>query len=163
MPYMIKMTQKKYSIVLICITLFLLIRFGEIDLTRLFPKTAHQQEKLSSPQLSPVSIIIPSFAPTPTLAPNQKAIYTFYMQTTIHQTSPKGLILHQSDTGKVYTVDIGTVIFIGFGGDNYRISSSSPQGIFEVPKGEVHLPANAMGLFRVIRVGFGTITVTEEE
>ena len=99
--------------------------------------------------------------PTPTLAPGQKALYTFYIQATSNQSSQE-LVLSQSDTGKVFTADIGTLIILQqFGISNSHISHVSPQDIFKnfgSPE-TIHLPNNALGAFRVYRAGCGTITV----
>ncbi len=114
----------------------------------------------------PISTLTPSFAPTPTLAPGQKAIYTFYIQATTYTTSDKGLELEQSDTGKMFTVDIGTLIIVNFGRvSKFHVSASSPQAIFTNfgRPAIIHLPNNALGAFRVYRAGLGTINVTETD
>ena len=112
------------------------------------------------------STLTPSSAPTPTLASGQKATYTFYFQVTSHTTTDKALELKQADTGKVFTVDIGTLIIVNFGRvSKFHISSSSSQAIFtNLGRPEIiHLPNNALGAFRVYRAGVGTINVTETD
>ena len=122
--------------------------------------------------LTPTSTPIPSLnptyfllTPTPTLAPGQKAIYTFYIQASSHKSSQE-LVLSPSDTGKEFTVDIGTLIILEhFGVINIHISQFSHQAIFEnfgSPE-TIHLPNNALGAFRIYREGLGTITVVEKD
>ncbi len=105
--------------------------------------------------------------PTSTLAPGQKAIYTFYIQATSHETSPKGFSLKQSDTGKTFTVDVGTFISLDFGVvGKFHVSLSSPQNIFKCVGSEClphSSPENSITSFWVSRAGYGTITVTETE
>jgi hypothetical protein len=77
---------------------------------------SHQSPTQHTVQPSATPTILPMLIPTPTLAPGQKAIYTFYIQTTPHKiVFPRGMGIHQSDTGKVFTVDIGTLIDVNFG------------------------------------------------
>jgi len=103
--------------------------------------------------------------PTPTLAPGQKANYTFYIQATSHKTSPKVLGLAQTDTGKAFIVDIGTFIIVNFGRvGKFQLSQSSPQDIFKGAGSKyqrINLPNNAIGAYTVIRAGSATITVVE--
>src|SRR6266699_5248 len=49
----------------------------------------------SAPTLNPTSFLL---SQTPTLAPSQKAIYIFYIQTTSHKSSQE-LVLTPSDSG----------------------------------------------------------------
>ncbi len=115
----------------------------------------------------PISVLTPSFAPTPTLAPGQKAIYTFYIQTTSHTTSRKVLSLKQSDTGKMFTVDIGTFISLDFGVvGRFHVSLSSPQDIFKCIGSEClphSSPENSISSFWVSHAGYGTIKVIVAE
>lgn len=111
-----------------------------------------------------LSMLTPSFAPPPTLASGQKAIYTFYIQATSYKANNKELILTMSDTGKIHTADIGTLIIVNLGRPGkFQVSASSPQAIF-TNSGRpeiIHLPNNALGAFRVYRTGIGIISVTE--
>lgn len=112
------------------------------------------------------STLTPSFAPTPTLAPGQKAIYTFYIQATSHTTDHSELVLTPSDTGKMFTADIGTLIILYFGMGIFHISHSSTHDIFEASGSKsnpIHLPLNSIGAFNIIRSGYGKITVIETE
>jgi hypothetical protein len=121
-------------------------------------------KRFSHPTATPT--ILMTIRPTPTLASGQKAIYTFYIQATSHKTSNGELTLNTPDTGKILTVDIGTLILVNFGRvGKFHVSASSPQTIFaNFGRPEtIHLPNNALGAFRVYRTGFGTITVIEAE
>lgn len=127
------------------------------------------KQKSFQPQLDkrlPIPITSPSLIPTPTLAAGQKAIYTFYIQATSYKASNEELTLNMSDTGKIHTVDMGTLIIVNFGRvGKFRVSASSPQAIF-TNSGRpetINLPNNALGAFRVYRSGFGTIKVIETE
>ncbi len=114
----------------------------------------------------PISALTPSFAPTPTLAPGQKAIYTFYIQASSHTTSGKGLGLQQADTGKMFTIDTGTFISLDFGPGKFEVSLSSPQDIFKCIGSEClphSSPENSISSFWVSHAGYGTITVIEVE
>src|SRR5947209_5497481 len=86
------------------------------------------------PQLDkrlPVPITAPSLIPTPTIAAGQKAIYTFYIQASFYKTSNEQLTLNMSETGKIHTADIGTLIIVNFGRvGKFHVSASSPQAIF---------------------------------
>ncbi len=144
----------------VLVSVGVLIVFGALFLSQ--QKASHYQpeKKLLAPTVPPILM------PTPTLAPGQKAIYTFYIQTTDHKTSNEELTLNTSDTGKLLTVDIGTLIIVNFGRvGKFHLSASSPQAIFtNFGRPEtIHLPNNALGAFRVHRSGFGTITVIETE
>ncbi len=104
--------------------------------------------------------------PRPTFAPDQiKATFTFYIQATSHKPNPpKVFSLTQADSGKTFTVDIGTLIIVNFGRvGKFQTSQLSPQAIFTNfgSPGVIHLPNNALGAFSVFREGFGTITVIE--
>lgn len=126
------------------------------------PKTTYSTPSVS-PSLAP-SLAPSTFAPSPTLAPGQKAIYTFYIQATSHKTSSKGLGINPSDTGRTFTVDIGTLLILrNFGIGNFHVSLSSPQDIFAGPSTGLpkSLPFNAIDTQGVFRAGFGTITVVE--
>src|SRR5215472_7485747 len=79
--------------------------------------------------------VLPIFMPTPTLAPGQKAIYTFYIQASPRQTIDTGLSLSPSDAGKVIHVNTGALLIIGFGLRNFHVSTSSQQNIFTNPPG----------------------------
>ncbi len=121
-------------------------------------------QHFSHPTATPT--VLPTLMPTPTLALGQKAIYTFYIQATSHKTSNGELTLNTPDTGKIFTVDIGTLILVNFGRvGKFHVSASSPQTIFtsfDRPE-TIHLPNNALGAFRIYRSGFGTLTVIEAE
>src|SRR6266536_3612925 len=66
--------------------------------------------------------LVPTVLPTPTLAPNQiKATYTIYIQSTPHIVGRGGLGLKQADSGKVFTVDIGTFISLDFGPGKFHV------------------------------------------
>lgn len=127
------------------------------------------KQKEASPRSTPAPTFNPAnfaLTPTPTLAPGQKAIYSFYIQATSTITKSKGIDLTQSDTGKVFTVDIGTLLIVNFGRvGKSHVSALSPQAIFtNYGRPEtIHLPNNALGAFRVYRAGFGTIRVTETD
>ncbi len=127
------------------------------------------KQKSFQPQLDKrllVPITSPSLIPTPTLAAGQKDIYTFYIQATSYKASNEELTLNMSDTGKIHTADIGTLIIVNFGRvGKFHVSASSPQAIFtnsSQPE-TIHLPNNTLGAFRVYRSGFGTITIIEAE
>ena len=123
-----------------------------------------QSNRKSSQQLA-ITQPIPSPTPsnTPTLAASQKTICLFNIQATSHKTSPKALSLTRADTGRTFTVDMGTLLILFCTVPNFHVSSSSPQNIFAGPSGTIHLPNNAIGAYRVFRAGFGTITVTGTE
>ena len=123
-------------------------------------------EILLAPTITPIpAIISPTFGPTPTLAPGQKAIYTFYIQTTSHGTANKTLHLNPSDSGKTFTVNIGAYIILSnFSGGGFHVSSVSPQNIFTPPVSTSlpnSVPFNAIGVLGVFHPGFGTIVVAE--
>jgi hypothetical protein len=134
--------------------------------TLVHPKIAYSTSSASptpAPSFNPAYFLL---TPTPTLAPGQKAVYTFYIQATSHKTSNGELTLNPSDTGKVFTTDIGSLIILHFGGGNFHISDSSPQDILEAAGSKhspIHLPLNSIGAFNIVRLGFGTITVIETE
>ncbi len=114
----------------------------------------------------PAPTVPPTLIPTPTLAPSQKAICTYYIQAMSHETSPKWLALTQTDSGKTFTVDIGTLLILYCKAYNFHFSTSSPQDIFEgagSKNNPIHLPLNAICAFRVIRAGFGMIHVIGTE
>jgi hypothetical protein len=115
-----------------------------------------------APTLNPKSFLL---TPTPTLAPKQKAVYTFYIQATSNKTNRKGLGIKQSDTGKVFTVDIGTLVIVNFGRvGKFQVSVSSPQDIFKCVGAEClphSSPSNAIFSSWVSHEGFATITVVE--
>jgi hypothetical protein len=124
----------------------------------------HNPLPTASPTVSPTIMLMPTLAPTPTLAPGQKAFYTFYIQATSHKASNEELTLNTPDTGKKFTVDIGTLLIVNFWRvGKFQLSASSPQAIFtNFGRPEtIHLPNNALGAYRVYRSGFGTIQVIE--
>ncbi len=147
----------------ICLCLGVLVLLGSLYLSKQKSSNSQPEERLLAPTTTYTYL---SLAPTPTLAPGQKAIYTFYIQATSHKADGKALNLTQTNTGKIFTVDIGTLISLNFGVGKFRIATSSPQDIFESAgsqKRPIHLPLNTIGAFRVIRTGFGTVTVIEAE
>lgn len=116
---------------------------------------------LSNP-LPIIAAPTPTVLPTPTLSPGEKAICTFYIQATSHEASkPRGLALTQANSGKTFTVDIGTLLIVFCAEPYSRLSAISPQGIFTNygTSGTIHLPANATGSYTIYRAGSGTITV----
>src|SRR5260221_9158678 len=105
----------------------------------------HPSTVLPPAQLAVSPTVLPTLISTPTLAPGQKAIFTFYFQATAHKISNEELTLNASDTGKILTVDIGTLIIVNFGRvAKFQVSASSPQAIFtNFGRPEtIHLPIN---------------------
>ncbi len=138
----------------------ILIVFGALFLSRRIASHYQPEKRLLAPT------VLPTLIPTLTLAPGQKAICTYYIQATSHETSPKGLALTLTDSGKTFTVDIGTLLILYCKAHNFHISASSSQDIFEGAGSKnypIHLPLNAKGAFRVIRAGFGIIQVIGTE
>jgi len=141
----------------ICLCLGVLILLGGFYFYQQKSLRSQPEKRLLTPTVPPTLI------PTLTFTPGQKAICTYYIQAISHEASPKGLALTQADSGKTFTVDIGTLLILYCKVHNFYISTSSPQDIFEgagSPTLPIHLPANAIGAFRVIRAGLGTIQVT---
>ncbi len=121
-----------------------------------------------APQYPPEKKFLATTVPptlTPTLAPGQiKAIYTFYIQASPHNAWRRVLGLTQTDTGKVFTVNIGTFISLDFGPGKFYVSLSSPQDIFKcVGSGCLphSSPMNSIFSSWVTRAGFATIQVIE--
>jgi hypothetical protein len=104
--------------------------------------------------------------PAPTPAPGQKAIYTFYIRATSHESSPrKAIALTQADTGNVFSVDAGTLILLRFAPGKFTVSTSSPQDMFKCVGSEClphSSPGNTIAAFWV-HAGSGTIQVVEAE
>jgi len=103
--------------------------------------------------------------PTQTLTNDQKASYIFYFETTNTETAKKILSIKKSDTGKLFKVNIGTLIILDLGNGKYQISYDSLQNIFEGAGSKtrpIHLPMNAKGAFRIKNAGTGKIIVIEK-
>ncbi len=168
MKKQIKVFGKENKKYLLWVTLCIILLFAGISLYKQLSskpptkKTVVTRTSNSSP--TPL-LTTPTYYPTPTFAPGQKAIYTFYIQASSRKIKPKVLGLNPSDSGKTFAVDIGTVILLkNFGIGKFHLSVSSPQHIFTDPNPGVlpaSVPFGTLDVLSVFHAGFGTILVYE--
>lgn len=156
-----KFIRRRSRVIVITITLIALLVF--IVLIVFQYKTSNFQLKHKLPAQIALSMIVP----TPTLAPGQKAIYTFYIHATSHKTSYKGLGIHSSDSGKIFIVDMGTLVDVDFGRiGNFHVTVTSPQNIFQcVRTGCLSYSSTQDSIYStwVTHPGSATIQVTESK
>lgn len=150
--------------------LFIIILFSGLGLFFLSTNTGLQYRMLVYSRLLQTKnnyndSLTPIPKPKPSLTPGQRAVYTFYIRATSHKiTTPKGLGINASDSGKTFTVDIGTFVDVDFGRNgNFKVTVTSPQNIFQCSGSCIPHSSPVYSIYSdgITHSGFATIQVVE--